>query len=712
MDFSVIIQRLNELTTFMNNVRTLSKKIFQLPPSTEGVKWVAVYNDTSDETEKLNLTEALEGMYSLTNGITAIGNITRDGADFTFEVGFEWLINGISYANAEITRTINDAGTGNHRIDIAVCDTNNDIYIVEGFEVPLATAVVQPPTSPNTLFICSFLISESVIGDNSTPELVGQNNIPLKIEIESTDLDTNDVAGFVDYVNALNPPLTVLETNSLVQYYLTDTKDVYQFVGIGKGVYGLDNLQITSANVFKFNAGATPDLQTVVTQGGVVISADGLKKVEIDKDNGQIKISTRPTTGDAWVERSRIQGNSFSQSNVDSTLSAELSYDMLTFQNPNTGSNTEYRYDRISNALDDFNNVDSLLPTATDTIFTPQKLALKPILNSEDFTAELGVDYETDQDLTVTDPADQVGSYRVFVANNNVTIGGVAYPKGSRIYRYYDATSWDTIVLATTDDITGGGYTVVSSNQTAVNDTNYTVVANATFTDPSPTEGKGYVVYVRNGTATIGGTGYAVGSLVFRVYHSGAWSTREYKSNLTLDTTPTDGSTNGVESNGVFDALALKLNLNRFVSQTKTSITGVTGESNICSFKIDGGAYASTDGFKFDFTQYKGTTGSTITYRAYIGTTSGARTSQILASAITGANRTGDVTRRYYIDGGNLDCGVPFTTNAQSGLSGFSTVNTPISVNMANDLWITITAQGQTSGETVGILGASITPLK
>ena len=292
MDFSLIIQRLNELTTFMNNVRTLSKKIFQLPPSTEGVKWVAVYNDTSEETEKLNLTEALDGMYSLTNGITAIGNITRDGADFTFEVGFEWKINGIEYANAEITRIINDAGTGNHRIDIAVCDTNNDIYIVEGFEVPLATAVVQPPTPPNTFFICSFLISESVIGDNSTPELVGQNNIPLKIEIESTDLDTNDVAGFVDYVNALNPPLTVLETNSLVQYYLTDTKDVYQFVGVGKGVYGLDNLQITSANVFKFSVAdsTTPTLPQVLAQGDRTIrlsDGDGETILELN-DQGKL----------------------------------------------------------------------------------------------------------------------------------------------------------------------------------------------------------------------------------------------------------------------------------------------------------------------------------------------------------------------------------------------------------------------------------------
>lgn len=96
---------------------------------------------------------------------------------------------------------------------------------------------------------------------------------------------------------------------------------------------------------------------------------------------------------------------------------------------------------------------------------------------------------------------------------------------------------------------------VVSSDTTAVNDTNYTVVANATFTDPSPSEGKGYVVYVRNGTATIGGTGYAVGSLVFRVFHSGAWSSKEYKSNLTASDIPTgidatklaDGSVSNTE---------------------------------------------------------------------------------------------------------------------------------------------------------------------
>jgi hypothetical protein len=66
---------------------------------------------------------------------------------------------------------------------------------------------------------------------------------------------------------------------------------------------------------------------------------------------------------------------------------------------------------------------------------------------------------------------------------------------------------------------------VVSTNQTAANDSIYTVVATATFTDPTPAEGKGYRVFVRNGTATIGGTTYSVaGSSIFRVYHSGSWS--------------------------------------------------------------------------------------------------------------------------------------------------------------------------------------------
>jgi hypothetical protein len=290
------------------------------------------------------------------------------------------------------------------------------------------------------------------------------------------------------------------------------------------------------------------------------------------------------------------------------------------------------------------------------------------------------------------------GNATKFLLNSNDNLG------------YFDSVTHDTKIGINTDtptcaldvvgDIKVNGNLVltrivVSSNTNAVNDTNYTVVANATFTDPSPVEGKGYVVFVRNGTATIGGVGYTEGRLVYRVFHSGGWSSVVYVDKVYVDT-----------------ALALKVNKNRFIYQPKVSVTGVTGETNICSFKIDGGSYESTDAFKFDFTMLKSTTAATSTYKVYVGLTSGARTNQIMSSAITGANRTGDVNRRYNIDDGNLDTSVIFTANAQSGLSGINALNTPVSVNMANDLWITITANPTVSGESHGVLMASITPLK
>jgi hypothetical protein len=76
----------------------------------------------------------------------------------------------------------------------------------------------------------------------------------------------------------------------------------------------------------------------------------------------------------------------------------------------------------------------------------------------------------------------------------------------------------------------GGGSTwiVISANKIAVNDEQYSNVANATYTDPTPVEGKGYVVKVVNGTATIGGVGYTEGKIVTRTYHSGSWRSKSY----------------------------------------------------------------------------------------------------------------------------------------------------------------------------------------
>lgn len=247
----------------------------------------------------------------------------------------------------------------------------------------------------------------------------------------------------------------------------------------------------------------------------------------------------------------------------------------------------------------------------------------------------------------------------------------------------------------------------------AENGVPYTANGTLTVTDPISVANKGYVVHVIGGTATIGGVDYASGSLVYRYYDGSSWVSKDYGASITIDSTPTDGSANAVSSNGVFDALDAKVNHNRYAFQGKTSITGVTGEQDICSFKISGGAYSNTsDAFKFDFTPIKSVTASTSTFKVYIGTTANARTNQIMQTAIGTTGRSSDNTRRYGIDSSTIDTSVNFTANANSGLSASTTANTPIAVNMANDLWITITANPTATGESHGVMMASITPLK
>jgi len=93
----------------------------------------------------------------------------------------------------------------------------------------------------------------------------------------------------------------------------------------------------------------------------------------------------------------------------------------------------------------------------------------------------------------------------------------------------------DITSLQTTLDGKQDEAVVVSGSLTASLDQYYINVASATYTDPSPTEGKGFVVFVRNGTATVGGTGYATaGTIIYRIYHSGAWANYVYQVSSTF----------------------------------------------------------------------------------------------------------------------------------------------------------------------------------
>src|SRR6185312_12503370 len=100
-DFTTIVNRLNDLENFMNSVITLSKKIFELPANTPGGMLIAIWNSVSLQTEQYDLGAALSGVFSVTNGIIALGTISRSVDTFTFSVGFQWRINGTVYNNAE-----------------------------------------------------------------------------------------------------------------------------------------------------------------------------------------------------------------------------------------------------------------------------------------------------------------------------------------------------------------------------------------------------------------------------------------------------------------------------------------------------------------------------------------------------------------------------------------------------------------------------------
>jgi hypothetical protein len=106
----------------------------------------------------------------------------------------------------------------------------------------------------------------------------------------------------------------------------------------------------------------------------------------------------------------------------------------------------------------------------------------------------------------------------------------------TRAVRYDEAQTLTTEEKAQARENIGAGtgdagIEVKSANFTAAIDGMYHAVTTLTVTDPaSPVEGKGFTVFIRNGTATIGGTAYAnAGSIVRRVWHSGSYTNYLYR---------------------------------------------------------------------------------------------------------------------------------------------------------------------------------------
>jgi hypothetical protein len=116
-----------------------------------------------------------------------------------------------------------------------------------------------------------------------------------------------------------------------------------------------------------------------------------------------------------------------------------------------------------------------------------------------------------------------------------------------------------------------------SSNFTAANGASYVSTATLTVTDPSPAEGQGFSVLVRNGTATIGGTAFATaGTVIRRVFHSGAWQNYIYLNSAQLSTLATTTPGTGVAT---FLATPTSANLAAAVTDKTGSNSLVFGTS-------------------------------------------------------------------------------------------------------------------------------------
>jgi hypothetical protein len=88
---------------------------------------------------------------------------------------------------------------------------------------------------------------------------------------------------------------------------------------------------------------------------------------------------------------------------------------------------------------------------------------------------------------------------------------------------------------------------VKSANFTALNGASYIATATLTVTDPTPAEGQGFAVLVRNGTTTVGGAAFATaGTVIRRVYHSGAWQNYIYLNSTQFSTLATTTPGTGV----------------------------------------------------------------------------------------------------------------------------------------------------------------------
>jgi hypothetical protein len=196
---SLIQQQLNAVIARLNSIASSAKNIFQLPlTSGGGAKWIAVYNQTSGETERINLAD-ITSQAGLPDGLVQSGTTTINEIDDTITFSSGWVVRiNSNLASNLASVTIAIPLATDSRFDIFVMDANGNIIRVAGID---SETPVIPSAPNNTILLSTVLVTDAEIGTPVTPDLSGfvqkvyfdYSKISLDVETLPADGRTNFV---------------------------------------------------------------------------------------------------------------------------------------------------------------------------------------------------------------------------------------------------------------------------------------------------------------------------------------------------------------------------------------------------------------------------------------------------------------------------------------------------------------------------------------
>ena len=205
---SFIQQQLNTVIARLNAIASSAKNIFQLPlTSGGGTKWIAVYNQTSGETERINLAD-ITSQAGLPDGLVASGTATINEIDDTITFSVGWIVRiSLNLASNFTPVTIAVPLATDQRFDIFVMDVTGSIIRVAGVD---SETPVVPSVPSGTILLTTILVTDTEIGTPVTPDLVGfVQKVYFDYSEISLDIETLPADGRSNFV--IESPLAVFK---------------------------------------------------------------------------------------------------------------------------------------------------------------------------------------------------------------------------------------------------------------------------------------------------------------------------------------------------------------------------------------------------------------------------------------------------------------------------------------------------------------------